>query len=162
MAGAHGLDLGGRTSPPELASVLAAADAAVAPNTGPAHLAAAVGTPVVSLFSRWSPAERWAPYGGAARAPSATRAPPAPGPVRAPAPVPGHPCLDEVTAEDVAAAVGKLLEDSGAPAARAGGPQDSGAPAARAGGPPVPRRRSGRSARPGGRGRGADAGGDGG
>jgi ADP-heptose:LPS heptosyltransferase len=29
----------------------------VTPNTGPMHVAAAVGTPVVALFSRWSPAE---------------------------------------------------------------------------------------------------------
>jgi len=29
----------------------------VVPNTGPMHVAAAVGTPVVALFSRWSPAE---------------------------------------------------------------------------------------------------------
>ena len=32
-------------------------------NTGPAHLAAAVGTPVVSLFAPVVPAARWAPYG---------------------------------------------------------------------------------------------------
>jgi ADP-heptose:LPS heptosyltransferase len=29
----------------------------VTPNTGPMHVAAAVGTPVVALFSGWSPAE---------------------------------------------------------------------------------------------------------
>ncbi len=32
-------------------------DLLVTPNTGPMHIAAAVGTPVVALFSRWSPAE---------------------------------------------------------------------------------------------------------
>src|SRR5205085_8042877 len=42
------VDAGGRLSFAELASVLARADAAVVANTGPAHLAAAVGTPVVS------------------------------------------------------------------------------------------------------------------
>ncbi|WP_442933712.1 glycosyltransferase family 9 protein [Micromonospora sp. CPCC 206060] len=31
-------------------------------NTGPAHLAAAVGTPVVSLFAPTVPFEQWAPY----------------------------------------------------------------------------------------------------
>ncbi|WP_079171391.1 MULTISPECIES: glycosyltransferase family 9 protein [unclassified Streptomyces] len=172
VAGAHGLDLGGRTTPPVLASVLAAADAAVAPNTGPAHLAAAVGTPVVSLFSPVVPAERWAPYGvphvllGDQGAPCAgTRA--------RTCPVPGHPCLDEVTAEDVAAAVGKLLEGSGAPAApgttpapgapapRADGPPAPGSPAARAVGSPG--RAAGAGApRPSGHGRGAGVGGDGG
>src|SRR4051812_32505234 len=63
VAGAHGRDLGGRTSFAELASVLAGARAVVVGNTGPAHLAAAVGTPVVSLFAPTVPAVRWRPYG---------------------------------------------------------------------------------------------------
>ncbi len=62
-APAPALDLGGRTSFAELAAVLAGADAVVVGNTGPAHLAAAVGTPVVSLFAPVVPAARWAPYG---------------------------------------------------------------------------------------------------
>src|SRR5256885_2985630 len=41
-----------------LAAVLANAAVVVAPNTGPAHLAAAVGTPVVSLFAPVVPAAR--------------------------------------------------------------------------------------------------------
>ncbi|MFF8831077.1 glycosyltransferase family 9 protein [Streptomyces sp. NPDC015131] len=108
VAGRDGLDLGGRTRPPELAAVLAAAGAVVVGNTGPAHLAAAVGTPVVSLFSPVVPAERWGPHGvpyvllGDQQAPCAlSRA--------RECPVPGHPCLDGVTAEDVLAAVEKLL-----------------------------------------------------
>src|SRR5439155_2671678 len=56
-------DLGGRTTMAELAAVLAGADALVVANTGPAHLAAAVGTPVVSLFAPTVPFARWAPYG---------------------------------------------------------------------------------------------------
>lgn len=111
VAGTDGIDLGGRTAPPQLASVLAAAGAVVTGNTGPAHLAAAVGTPVVSLFSPVVPAERWGPYGvpyvllGDQTAPCAgTRA--------RTCPVPGHPCLDEVRAEYVLTAVGKVLEDS--------------------------------------------------
>ncbi|MEU3163141.1 glycosyltransferase family 9 protein [Streptosporangium sp. NPDC006930] len=54
------VDLGGRTTYPEFAAVLEGACAVVVADTGPAHLAAAVGTPVVSLFA---PAGRWAPYG---------------------------------------------------------------------------------------------------
>ena len=46
-----------------LAEVLAGADAVVVGNTGPAHLAAAVGTPVVSLFAPVVPAARWRPWG---------------------------------------------------------------------------------------------------
>jgi len=38
-------------------AVLARLELLVTPNTGPMHVAAAVGTPVVALFSGWSPAE---------------------------------------------------------------------------------------------------------
>ncbi|KIA60055.1 glycosyltransferase family 9 protein [Nocardia vulneris] len=62
---AHGLarDLGGATDLAGLAAVLRDADAVVAPNTGAAPLAAAVDTPVVSLFAPVVPDRRWAPYG---------------------------------------------------------------------------------------------------
>ncbi len=63
VAGAEGVDLGGATTLAELAAVLAGARVVVAPNTAAAHLAAAVGTPVVSLFAPVVPAARWAPYG---------------------------------------------------------------------------------------------------
>lgn len=107
VAGGYGLDLGGRTSLAELAGVLARAQAVVAGNTGPAHLAAAVGTPVVSLFAPVVPAERWAPYGvphvllGRQDTPCAgTRA--------RNCPVPGHPCLDAVTDAELLGAVASL------------------------------------------------------
>lgn len=107
VAGIHGIDLSGRTPLPELAAVLSGASAVVVANTGPAHLAAAVGTPVVSLFAPTVPAVRWAPYGvpvallGDQQAPCRdTRA--------AHCPVPGHPCLMSVTPADVAAAVVQL------------------------------------------------------
>ncbi|MFE1033330.1 glycosyltransferase family 9 protein [Streptomyces sp. NPDC058807] len=111
VAGDHGTDLGGRTQAPELSGVLAGASVVVTGNTAPAHLAAAVGTPVVSLFAPVVPAERWRPYGvpylllGDQDAPCAdTRA--------RDCPVPGHPCLNTVTATDVAAAVEKLLGEA--------------------------------------------------
>jgi ADP-heptose:LPS heptosyltransferase len=101
------VDVSGRTSLPLLASVLAGADVVVAPNTGAAHLAAAVGTPVVSLFAPVVPAARWAPFGvpsvvlGDQGAPCAgTRA--------RRCPVPGHPCLDTVDPRKVADAVAAL------------------------------------------------------
>ncbi len=106
-------DLGGRTSVGQLAAVLAAAEAVVVGNTGPAHLAAAVRTPVVSLFAPTVPAVRWAPYrvpsvllgdqNAACRNTRATRCP-----------VPGHPCLTSVTAHDVARSVEKLTGSTGA------------------------------------------------
>jgi ADP-heptose:LPS heptosyltransferase len=102
------VDLGGRTSLAELAGVLDGATAVVVANTGPAHLAAAVGTPVVSLFAPTVPAQRWAPYGvpvrllGDQEAPCrATRA--------TTCPVAGHPCLGRVTAADVCEAVESLV-----------------------------------------------------
>ncbi|MCA0144843.1 glycosyltransferase family 9 protein [Blastococcus sp. LR1] len=108
VAGVRGIDLGGATSLPEMAALLDGAVAVVVGNTGPAHLAAAVGTPVVSLFSPVVPAARWAPYGvptvllGDQSAPCRdTRA--------RECPVPGHPCLASVSAADVVAAVEKLV-----------------------------------------------------
>ncbi|MEV6113573.1 glycosyltransferase family 9 protein [Streptomyces sp. NPDC052109] len=110
VSGDTAVDLGGRTDPRALAGVLRSADVLVSGNTGPAHLAAAVGTPVVSLFAPVVPAERWAPYGvpsvllGDQNAPCAnSRA------LRCP--VPGHPCLEEVTPDDVVSAVGKLVKE---------------------------------------------------
>ncbi|MGO1052311.1 glycosyltransferase family 9 protein [Crossiella sp. CA198] len=108
VAAGRALDLGGRTSLPELAGVLAGASAVVAGNTGPAHLAAAVGAPVVSLFAPVVPAIRWAPPGphvllGDQHAPcrdSRARI----------CPVPGHPCLNSVPATAVLAAVRELAE----------------------------------------------------
>jgi ADP-heptose:LPS heptosyltransferase len=108
VAGPSALDLGGRTDLRTLAGVLAGADAVVAGNTGPAHLAAAVGTPVACLFSPVVPAVRWAPYGvplellgdqnAACRLTRARICP-----------VPGHPCLDSVSPEAVIHAVERLI-----------------------------------------------------
>jgi ADP-heptose:LPS heptosyltransferase len=116
VAGDVGIDLGGRTELRTLAAVLDGACVVVAGNTGPAHLAAAVGTPVVSLFAPVVPAARWAPYGvptvllGDQRAPCRdTRA--------RHCPVPGHPCLSEVQPAEVVEAVNSLAgAQVGAPA----------------------------------------------
>jgi ADP-heptose:LPS heptosyltransferase len=107
VAGRFGLDLGGRTDLAQLAAVLAGAGALVVGNTGPAHLAAAVGTPVVSLFAPTVPAARWAPYG----VPSVLlgdQSAPCRGTRATACPVPGHPCLSGVTPDDVARAVEKV------------------------------------------------------
>ncbi len=55
------INLVGKTSLLEVVAVLKAAAAAVGPDSGPGHLAAAVGTPYVTLFGPTSPA-RAAPY----------------------------------------------------------------------------------------------------
>ncbi len=51
------VDVGGRTDLPGLAALLAASDALVTNDTGPMHLAAAVGTPTVTLWGPSDPAE---------------------------------------------------------------------------------------------------------
>jgi ADP-heptose:LPS heptosyltransferase len=107
VAGTRGTDLGGRTDLPQMAALLDGAAAVVVGNTGPAHLAAAVGTPVVSLFAPVVPAARWAPYGVPAVLLGDQDAPCRDTRARE-CPVPGHPCLTSVTAQDVVAAVEKL------------------------------------------------------
>jgi ADP-heptose:LPS heptosyltransferase len=111
-AGTAGLNLAGRTDLPGLAAVLAGAACVVVGNTGPAHLAAAVGTPVVSLFSPVVPAERWRPYGvptillgdqrEACRNSRARTCP-----------VAGHPCLSRVPVAAVVDAVNQLVMTGG-------------------------------------------------
>ena len=101
------VDLGGRVDLAGLARVLAGAEVVVVGNTGPAHLAAAVGVPVVSLFSPVVPAVRWRPWkvpqvllGDQAAACAGSRA--------RVCPLPGHPCLDGVQVGEVVAAVERL------------------------------------------------------
>jgi ADP-heptose:LPS heptosyltransferase len=107
VAGRRGIDLGGALRLSELAAVLEQASVVVAGNTGPAHLAAAVGTPVVSIFAPVVPASRWRPWGvpivllgdqdiecAGCRARTC--------------PWEGQPCLSSVTPERVAEAVSAL------------------------------------------------------
>jgi ADP-heptose:LPS heptosyltransferase len=106
VAGEGGQDLGGATDFAGLADVLANADCVVVGNTGPAHLAAAVGTRVVSLYAPTVPAVRWRPW----------RVPhellfvdvPCAGCRARECPVPGHPCLGGVSVDEVASAVARL------------------------------------------------------
>ncbi|WIM99471.1 HAD-IIIA family hydrolase [Actinoplanes oblitus] len=95
------------TSLTELAHLLAGASCLVVGNTGPAHLAAAVGTPVVSLFAPTVPYAQWGPYrvpairlgqpGAVCRDTRATTCP-----------VAGHPCLSTVDPAEVLEAVTRL------------------------------------------------------
>jgi ADP-heptose:LPS heptosyltransferase len=104
VAGDLAVDLGGRTDLATLAVVLASADAVVVGNTGAAHLAAAVGTPVVSLFSPVVDERCWRPFGVPAvllgrvdTDCAGTRA--------RECPVPGHPCLADIDPLQVVDAV---------------------------------------------------------
>lgn len=109
VAGDTAIDLGGRTSPAELAAVLAGAEVVVVGNTGPAHLAAAVGVPIVSLFSPVVPAVKWAPDGPLVELLGDQGAPCRLSRARE-CPVPGHPCLSTVRTEDVLEAHERLLD----------------------------------------------------
>jgi len=113
-AAGRAVDLGGRTDLATLSGVLADAAVVVATNTGAAHLAAAVGTPVASVYSPVVPWDRWAPYGVPVELLGdqwercrGTRA--------VDCPVAGHPCLATIGAEQVVAACRRLAAVSGRP-----------------------------------------------
>lgn len=102
------VDLSGAGDLGLLGAVLARARVLVVGNTGPAHLAAATGTPVVSLFSPVVPAWAWRPWrvphrllGDQNGACAASRA--------RVCPVPGHPCLAGVHEATVLRAMDDLL-----------------------------------------------------
>lgn len=98
------VDLGGQTSFAELAAVFGAARVIVVPNTGPAHLAAAVGAPVVSLFAPVVPLNQWRPYGRRVTVLGDQHAACRDSRARV-CPVAGHPCLDHITDAELVAAV---------------------------------------------------------
>jgi ADP-heptose:LPS heptosyltransferase len=105
---AHVFDRGGATNFDAMAELLGRADAVVVGNTGPAHVAAAMGTPVVSVFAPTVPPERWRPWmvphvllGDQSISCRGCRA-------RA-CPFRGQPCLAQITPSDVVAAVTALV-----------------------------------------------------
>lgn len=101
------LDLAGKTTLRELAAVLAACDLLVTADTGPMHIAVAVGTPVVALFGATDPA-RHGPYG----ARNVVLRDPAPGavvPGKRPTDEAGAACMARITPDDVLAAVTQKL-----------------------------------------------------
>lgn len=100
------VDLGGLTDLRGLAATIAGAEQIVVGNTGPAHLAAAVGTAVVSLYAPTVPAARWRPWGVAHRLLQVQV--PCAGCRARRCPVPGHPCMEEIHAEEVLAMVNEL------------------------------------------------------
>jgi heptosyltransferase-2 len=103
LAGVPVLDLAGATTLVDLAGILAHASVVVSNDTGPLHLAAAIGVPVVALYGSTDPA---------------VCGPRGEGPIRVfydrvecspcwlrECPVPGHPCLDPLDADRVFEAV---------------------------------------------------------
>nr|WP_192902352.1 HAD-IIIA family hydrolase [Micromonospora endolithica] len=133
VAGDVAVDLGGGTDLAELAGVVAGAAAVVVGNTGPAHLAAAYGVPVVSLFAPTVPFGQWGPW----RVPTVRLGDPS-APCRdtraAACPVPGHPCLSRVEPREVLGAL-RLLGVTPQPVPR---PALAASAPASAAGPAVP------------------------
>jgi heptosyltransferase-1 len=113
-----GLNLAGRTSLRDLIGIFAECAVAFGPDSGPMHLAAAVGCPVVSLWGATSP-QRSAPWGFAQLAMHAS--------------IPCHPCylrecpigrecMRRIAPASVVSMIRTVLSSS---SSRAGGPQAS-------------------------------------
>lgn len=101
------VDWTGRLEIAELAAVLQQADLAIGADSGPAHLAAAVGTPVVVLFSGTNRVEQWRPQGAMVQA---LRHPVACAPChRRQCPVASQPCMRGIRPADVLLAIEELL-----------------------------------------------------
>lgn len=93
----------GRTSLPELVEVLARVRLLVTPDSGPGHLAAALGLPVVVLFSGVASSSVWRPLGKRVTL-LEVEVPCAPCSLRS-CPVEGHPCLRGLSPARVVRAV---------------------------------------------------------
>lgn len=92
----------------ELAGVLASADVVVSNDTGPMHVAGAVGTPVVALFGASNPSVS-SPLGTGIRRVFYEPEPCSPCFLRT-CPIPGHPCLSKIPVARVFEEVASLLE----------------------------------------------------
>lgn len=102
------VDLGGATDLGELAGLIDGASVLICGNTGPAHVAAAVSTPVVEVFAPVVAPHRWRPWGVesvllgeldiACAGCRARRCP-----------FPGQPCLSDVTPDAVVESVTRLV-----------------------------------------------------
>ena len=60
-AGSEAIDLVGKSSLKQLAALISAADLVICPDSGPAHMATALGTPVIGLYASSNP-QRTGPY----------------------------------------------------------------------------------------------------
>jgi len=101
------VDRTGRLSIGELAALLERADVFVGADSGPAHLAAAVDTPVVVLFSGTNDPRQWRPCG---RQVAVVRHEVDCSPChRERCPMPGHPCMSRLDPERVAVEVEGVL-----------------------------------------------------
>jgi lipopolysaccharide heptosyltransferase II len=98
----------GRQTVCETAALIEQADVFVGADSGPAHLAAAVGTPAVVLFSGTNRVRQWRPWGRA----SVVRHPVACSPCHLlRCPMKSHPCMTGISPEAVARRVNAMLAE---------------------------------------------------
>jgi ADP-heptose:LPS heptosyltransferase len=112
-----GLNACGVFSISETAALLRNCSLAVTVDSGPMHLAAAMGTRTVVIYSRTNPQlHRWLPLGTGHTI--LFRETPCAGCEHAVCPVSGHPCIDGVTAEEIVSAASARLRGLPVSAAR--------------------------------------------
>ena|GEM_PF-360287 len=105
------VDWTGQLSLAELAALLAQCDLFIGADSGPAHLAAAVGARTVAIFSGTNHPHQWAPWG---RAVSLLCRPPACSPChRQQCALADHPCMVGVQPSEVAAIAAEHLQAAG-------------------------------------------------
>lgn len=102
-------DASGQLSLRELAALVEHAEVLVGADSGPAHLAAAVGKPVVVLFSGSNRVFQWRPRG--ARVQVVHHAVACRPCHRPRCPLPDHPCMRQIRPEEVLQALERLLEE---------------------------------------------------
>jgi heptosyltransferase-3 len=105
------VDLVGRTTIPQLAALLQKCDVLLCNSTGPMHLAAALGTPVVAIFSPVFSAGpiRWGPYGEGHQ----VILPPVPVCFECkPQSCPHYDCMEKIKAEQIVSKVELVLKEN--------------------------------------------------
>jgi heptosyltransferase-2 len=111
LAGGGYAILAGRSKVPELAALLARSRALVTNDSGPGHVASAVGTPVVTIFGPTVPAFGYAPFGVANRLVEHPSMPCRPCHPHGPkvCPLGHHRCMREITPQTVLRAIHEVV-----------------------------------------------------
>jgi len=110
--GASAVNLAGETSIRETIEILRGAEIALANDSGPMHLAAAVGTPVVAIFGPTNP-DKWRPRSEASRVVTSDVCPRRPCYyLSAMPPCDAADCLGSISVSEVVAAVDELLAET--------------------------------------------------
>ena len=108
-----GANAAGALEPLASAALLAGALIHVGTDTGTSHLAGAVGTPVVALFSHRAPIAQWTPMGAGHQV--VDHPVPCAGCLAVTCPVAGHPCMTGITVDQAWAGVERVLADHPVP-----------------------------------------------